>query len=492
MGPGLLAGQTANWVAGSASGRIFRIVRVICDLCALAAAWRITLELRLLLNPYMAVYIPRERMHVVAPPLWGLLLLWLAAAWWLRTYRDLDEPSLVSGLLRVTESAMVVSTLAIVLIFFWWQLGADRSRSFIVLFAPVAFVMLVVSFFVAIAITRQVQLRWRISKRIAVLGSGPEAENLAEAISRRAERVSVRGLILPENSVALAACGLPVLGTTSQLAELINRESLDRIILACDTLPEPEVEHCDKVTRRMGVTVSRPIRTIDEGMLVRYQKAYGLHWIDLDAAPFRRWEEALKRAVDVVASLALITALLPLIAVIAALVRFTSEGPVFYRSTRVGKGGRHFTFWKFRSMYTSGPDRRALLAKNEKGGHIFKMRQDPRITPVGRVLRRLSLDELPQLFNVLVGEMSLVGPRPLPAEDLDPDGMSTKFAQWAEQRSIVRPGITGLWQVRGRSDLPFHSMVELDLEYIRNWSFGRDLSILLETPRAVLAARGAY
>ncbi len=488
----MFQGQTANWVASSANGRIFRAVRLICDLCALAAAWRVTLEVRLLLNPYMAVYISRDRMQVVAPPLWGLLLLWIGAAWWLRTYRDLEQPSLVSGLLRITESAMVVSTLAIVLTFFSWQLGADRSRSFVVLFAPVAFVLLVISFFVAVAITCELHRRWRISKRVAVLGWGPEAENLAQAISRRTDRVSVRGLILPENSAALAACGIPVLGTTRELAELINRESLDRIIVACDTLTEPEVEHCGQVTRRMGVTVSRPIRTIGDGMLVRYQQEYGLHWIDLHAAPFRRWEEAIKRAIDVVGSLALLTLLLPLFAVIACLVRLSSKGPVFYRSTRVGKGGRHFTFWKFRSMYIHGPDRRALLARNEKGGHIFKLKKDPRVTPVGRLLRRLSLDELPQLFNVLVGEMSLVGPRPLPAEDLDPDGLSKKFAQWAEQRSIVRPGITGLWQVRGRSDLPFHSMVELDLEYIRNWSFGLDLSILLETPRAVFEARGAY
>jgi lipopolysaccharide/colanic/teichoic acid biosynthesis glycosyltransferase len=111
---------------------------------------------------------------------------------------------------------------------------------------------------------------------------------------------------------------------------------------------------------------------------------------------------------------------------------------------------------------------------------------------VGRILRRLSFDELPQLFNVLAGEMSLVGPRPLPAEDLDPDGMSRKFADWATQRSLVRPGITGIWQIRGRSELPFNSMMELDVEYIRNWSLRLDLQILWNTPRAILFGEGAY
>lgn len=143
-------------------------------------------------------------------------------------------------------------------------------------------------------------------------------------------------------------------------------------------------------------------------------------------------------------------------------------------------------------MYVDGPTRLELMRLNEASGHVFKMRRDPRVTPVGRIMRRLSLDELPQLFNVLAGDMSLVGPRPLPAEDLGSDGMSRTYSEWAEQRSLVRPGITGLWQVRGRSELTFAQMVELDLEYVRNWSLRLDLSILLETPRAVFSGTGAY
>jgi lipopolysaccharide/colanic/teichoic acid biosynthesis glycosyltransferase len=143
-------------------------------------------------------------------------------------------------------------------------------------------------------------------------------------------------------------------------------------------------------------------------------------------------------------------------------------------------------------MYVDGPRRSDLGKWNEKSGHIFKIRRDPRVTAVGRLIRRLSLDELPQLFNVLAGDMSLVGPRPLPAEDLDPDGLSRKFADWANQRSNMRPGITGLWQVRGRSDLPFAKMIELDLQYIREWSIATDLGILLRTPGAIIRGVGAY
>jgi lipopolysaccharide/colanic/teichoic acid biosynthesis glycosyltransferase len=148
-------------------------------------------------------------------------------------------------------------------------------------------------------------------------------------------------------------------------------------------------------------------------------------------------------------------------------------------------------FLKFRSMQVNS-GRADVAARNEKSGHLFKIRNDPRVTPLGRFIRRYSLDELPQLINVLMGDMSLVGPRPLPIEDLGPDGMSRTFAIWSEHRASVPPGITGLWQIRGRSELPFADLVRHDLEYIHNWSLKLDITILLQTPFQVFFGRGAY
>ncbi|MDP9821550.1 sugar transferase [Nocardioides massiliensis] len=204
-------------------------------------------------------------------------------------------------------------------------------------------------------------------------------------------------------------------------------------------------------------------------------------------AAVARGEYRTKRVVDLVAAATLILALLPLLTLLAAVVACTSRGPVFYRQVRVGRGGREFVVWKFRTMRPGAahelPD---LQEQNEAAGPLFKIRADPRVTRVGRVLRRTSMDELPQLFNVLTGSMSLVGPRPaLPIE-------VARYGDAMHRRHVVRPGLTGLWQVSGRSDLPWERAVELDLQYVERCSLRLDLLILLRTVPAVLRGTGAY
>jgi lipopolysaccharide/colanic/teichoic acid biosynthesis glycosyltransferase len=177
----------------------------------------------------------------------------------------------------------------------------------------------------------------------------------------------------------------------------------------------------------------------------------------------------------------------PLLITIAGAVRFSSRGPVIYRSLRPGIGGTPFPCLKFRTMYRDADQRQAdLESLNEATGALFKMKDDPRMTPVGRILRRYSLDELPQLLNVLRGEMSLVGPRPLPQRDFD------MLEPWHKKRYLVLPGVTGLWQVSGRSELDFDDLVRLDFLYLERWSVFLDLTILVKTLPAVLSRRGAF
>jgi lipopolysaccharide/colanic/teichoic acid biosynthesis glycosyltransferase len=202
---------------------------------------------------------------------------------------------------------------------------------------------------------------------------------------------------------------------------------------------------------------------------------------------FDGFDFLLKRSFDVIGALVLLLLLSPLLAVIAFAVAVSSRGGVIYRSVRPGIGSQPFSCFKFRTMRLGSDQVQAdLESLNEASGALFKIRRDPRLTPVGRLLRRYSLDELPQLVNVLLGQMSLVGPRPLPLRDFE------QLEEWHKKRYLVLPGMTGLWQVSGRAELDFDDLVRLDFLYLERWSIGLDLTILLKTIPAVFTRRGAF
>jgi len=198
---------------------------------------------------------------------------------------------------------------------------------------------------------------------------------------------------------------------------------------------------------------------------------------------YRVW----KRGFDLAFSLVCLTILLPLFLILALLVKLTSKGPVFYASTRIGRCGKPFNFLKFRTMYQDADRRLAeLMDQNDKDGPIFKMKNDPRITPIGRFLRKYSLDELPQFIHVVRGEMSMVGPRPPVPREVE------QYDEFARERLTIKPGMTCYWQIQGRSNLSFEEWMELDNKYIREMSFWTDVKILVKTPLAVLRGEGAY
>jgi exopolysaccharide biosynthesis polyprenyl glycosylphosphotransferase len=279
-----------------------------------------------------------------------------------------------------------------------------------------------------------------------------------------------------------------VVGSQAELKEALLRYEPDEIVVDGIHFEEEQVVELLDIAYRHGVTVRVAPTTAE---LLTHQAAYipgqGVPLFELRPPVLTGADWTLKRAFDLLVSAAIVAGGMPLWLTIAALVKLTSSGPVFYRDTRIGVGEREFRMIKFRTMYADAGERQQELeALNEADGALFKLRRDPRVTLVGRLLRRLSLDEMPNVLNVLTGQMSLVGPRPLPIRDYK------KLEAWHRKRYMVLPGITGLWQISGRSDLSFDDLVRLDFFYLENWSIWLDISILLKTIPAVLTRRGAY
>jgi exopolysaccharide biosynthesis polyprenyl glycosylphosphotransferase len=281
---------------------------------------------------------------------------------------------------------------------------------------------------------------------------------------------------------------LPRLGSFESLRSVLAEHPTDELIVTDSDYSERDVLQIVELAHRSGVKVRIAPKTTE--LLVQrgeYVPGQGVPLFELRPPVFAGTDWALKRAFDVAVSSLVVVVGLPVWLVIAALIKLTSNGPVFYRDSRVGLGERTFRMFKFRTMRADAAERRKEMDDlNEAGGALFKMRDDPRVTGVGAFLRRLSIDELPNMLNVLRGEMSLVGPRPLPAGDY------ALLEEWHRKRSFVLPGMTGLWQISGRSDLSFDDLVRLDFYYLENWSIWLDITILAKTVPAVMSRRGAY
>jgi exopolysaccharide biosynthesis polyprenyl glycosylphosphotransferase len=282
--------------------------------------------------------------------------------------------------------------------------------------------------------------------------------------------------------------GLRSLGQIEDLGTVLDVHRVQEVIIADPDFPEDRaVELVDQCHRR-GVTVRIAPSTME--ILVHraeFVPGASVPLFELRPPVFDGFDYVAKRSFDFVGALVLVVLFSPLLLLIAVAVFVSSRGPVLYRSIRPGMGGEPFACFKFRTMRSDADQVQAdLESLNEATGALFKIRRDPRMTRVGGWLRRFSLDELPQLFNVLTGQMSLVGPRPLPQRDFD------QLEPWHKKRYLVLPGITGLWQVSGRSELDFDDLVRLDFLYLERWSVGLDLAILLKTVPAVLTRRGAF
>jgi exopolysaccharide biosynthesis polyprenyl glycosylphosphotransferase len=334
---------------------------------------------------------------------------------------------------------------------------------------------------------------WRrpaFAERVLIVGAGTVGHTLAAKIAKHPEyRIELVGFLEDGEPMPNGAGPeIPVIGSLHDLEEVIGRERVNRVILAFSQARHQQFLTVARICAEHGVKVNIVPRLFEVlSSRAGVDDLEGIPLLDIVRVELGHLNMIVKRTFDLFVGGVLTFMCLPLFAVVAVLIKLDSPGPVFFRQERMGRHGRIFRIIKFRSMMVGAEGRRGDLAPlNEYSGPMFKMKVDPRVTRVGAWLRRTSLDELPQLFNVLRGSMSLVGPRPLWVEE------AKQCKGWTKKRLDITPGITGLWQVMGRNDIPFDEMVKLDYFYVTGWSLSWDVRLLLETIPVVLGRRGAY
>jgi exopolysaccharide biosynthesis polyprenyl glycosylphosphotransferase len=409
-------------------------------------------------------------------PLAGLVMLLLFARSGL--YRDRAQRP---GFTKVVASLFQVTVVVLI----YAEIEGEPFQSYYIFYGSLFFALLYVSGLrqiferVSGAALRAAGYR----RRAVLVGSGPNIQAVSHALGDSS-------MIEPYGFVARTPPALVDGLRDFRSLEQLERhfDAVDEVLIADADFPQEEAVELVDRCHRHGVRVRVAPSTMEILMeRVEFVPGQALPLFELKPPVFEGLDFAIKRTFDLIGAVLLVVVLAPVMVLAAAAIKLSSRGPVLYRSMRPGIGGRAFSCLKFRTMVHGAEYLQDHLeSRNELGGAIFKIRNDPRITPVGRFMRRWSLDELPQLFNVLRGEMSLVGPRPLPQRDYD------RLDDWHRKRYLVLPGMTGLWQVSGRSELDFDELVRLDFLYLERWSVFLDLTIILKTIPAVIRRRGAW
>jgi exopolysaccharide biosynthesis polyprenyl glycosylphosphotransferase len=329
-----------------------------------------------------------------------------------------------------------------------------------------------------------------LTQRTVILGSGVVARQVVDRLNLAPHRsLDVIGLVDDDVNLETSPL-LPTLGTLEELDDVIRRHDVDRVIIAFTRSGHDDLLRAIRTCwdSRVAIDIVPRLFEFLDGARTLDQVG-GLPMLSITVPQLSGLARALKRTCDIALSASILLVASPVMAIVAALIALDSPGPVLFRQERVGHKGKVFEIFKFRSMYVDAEQIKCQLAElnDLNDGVMFKIYDDPRVTRIGRFLRKASLDELPQLINVLRGEMSLVGPRPLIPEEIEAFGEN-----WHHRRLDLRPGITGPWQIYGRSDIPFHDMLRFDYQYVAGWSLGRDFEILLSTIPVALSGRGAY
>ncbi len=364
------------------------------------------------------------------------------------------------------------------------------SRLFIVLFAVVAFILLSIERRIIRSIARQVRKRGLNFKNIIIVGTGRRAREIAKVLEENKNwGLKLLGIVCDNGNDHLPKVGrYPVIGNIKQMPEILHSQVVDEVIFAVSRKKLEETEEIFLMCEELGIRARVAVNFFPHMIAkVHLDDLHGVPLLTFTTTPYNEFQLAVKRAFDLSISSVMLILLSPLLLVIAGLIKMTSPGPVLFKQTRVGLNGRKFTLNKFRSMAQDAElKKKELLHLNEMAGPVFKIKNDPRLTPIGRFLRKTSLDELPQVINVFKGDMSVIGPRPPIPEEV------AQYKPWQRRRLSMKPGLTCLWQINGRSKITdFEQWMKLDLQYIDNWSLKLDFKIFLKTIPVVLLGRGA-
>lgn len=429
---------------------------------------------------------------------YGLFSIGLMVAWWsiLGAWNSRQSRILGSGPEEYKRVAAASLWLFGIIAIFSYVLRIDTARGYVGIALPVGLGGLLFARWLLrqhLSVHRQKGQRM---SRLMLIGGPSAVVHLTATLVREKHAgympVAAYTPGYDSTSDELESIGLPVLGyepQTNAILEAIDRCNADAVAVSAGVQLHPQtLRHLgwELADRNVGLIMA-PALTDIAGPRIHTQQVAGLPLIHVTTPTLEAGQRVAKRLFDVGVSASLIVLASPLLTVLALLIKMDSPGPVLFRQERIGIEGKAFKMLKFRSMVVDAEARlAALLDRNEGSGVLFKIRNDPRVTRIGGALRRSSLDELPQLFNVLAGSMSLVGPRPPLAGEVE------AYEQDVRRRLLVKPGLTGLWQVSGRSTLSWRDSVRLDLYYVENWSLAGDLLILLRTVRAVVGGHGAY
>lgn len=391
--------------------------------------------------------------------------------------------------LRDLVKTVLWGTLLIGVLIFTFKLHYV-SRLFIFMFGVLAFCVLAAERGTIRALARQARRRGLNFRNILIVGSGRRARELAKIVEDHQEwSFRLLGIVVDHGNGDMTTIGrYPVIGNIEKMSEILHTHVVDEVIFAVSRKKLEGLEEIFLLCEELGIRARVAVNFFPHMIAkVSLDDLHGIPLLTFTTTPHNEFVLALKRGFDVIVASTSLLFLSPIFLLIALGIKMSSRGSVLFTQTRVGLNGRQFTLYKFRSMVQDAEQKKhQLLAMNQMDGPVFKMTNDPRVTTFGKFLRKTSLDEFPQLMNVLKGDMSIIGPRPPIPEEV------AKYQSWQRRRLSMRPGLTCIWQVNGRNTIrDFDKWMKLDLQYIDNWSLGLDFKIFLKTIPTVFLGRGA-